>query len=129
MEIDDIDGFDGDKSEGERPVELDANVTSQKSDLFLYKADCLKCSHLVKIESLNCKPFRCTIENGNTRCPASVIQISTGVNVEVIAAAIHDAHVKMDLAKYAKRIARLSKYPVSVQRTVMDRVQEMSLAG
>lgn len=145
-DIDDIDGFDGD-SDTEPEIESESNSdvatsidtydyddgteeTTVKSDLFIYKSDCLACSHLIKnVDGVLTKPFRCTSENGNSRCPASVVEISVGVNVEKIASSIYSAQSKMDLVKYAKRIARLAKYPTSVQRRVMERVEELAIAG
>lgn len=144
VDKDDIDGFDGDDNTqdtqmAETPVagrieieneSMDETAQAEKSDLFLYKADCLSCSHLIKnVEGVKLKAYRCTSANGNERCPAAHVEISVGANIEKIAKSIYSAHAKLDLAKYARRIARLSKYPASVQRRVMERVEELSLAG
>lgn len=147
---DDIDGFDGDSDAGnnsgvENPSaseiaqavadRLNIAVTTEeevevKSDLFIYKADCLSCSHLIKnVEGVKTKPFRCTTANGNERCPAAVVEISVGANVEKIAKSIYSAYAKMNMEKYSSRIARLAKYPASVQRVVMERVEQLQIAG
>lgn len=101
-----------------------------KSDLFLFKTDCLSCSHLCKnIEGIKLKAHRCTKENGNERCPAAFVTVSVGVDVEKIAKSLYRAKAKFDMEAYGRRMIRLAKYPQTVQRRVMERVDEMVAAG
>lgn len=110
--------------------DLDVPEAEPKSDLFIFKSDCLSCSHLCKnVEGIKLKAFRCTIENGNARCPAAYVTVSVGVDVEKIAKTIYRAKIKFDTASLGRRMTRLSKYPQTVQRRVLERVDEMVVDG
>lgn len=113
----------------ESPSIADGEIEVKRHDLFLYKTDCLSCSHLIKTDKVKTKPYRCTGDNGNKRCPAILVQIGIGANVEKIASSIYSARHKNDLKAYARRLERLAGYPESVQARVMTRVDELVSAS
>lgn len=100
-----------------------------KHDLFIYKDDCLKCSHLCKnLKNVKTETFKCTFENGNDRCPAHIMTISRDVDVEKIAKDIYRAKARKDIRKYSRRVARLEEYPSSIIDRIMKRVDELTQA-
>jgi len=134
----DIDGLDDvDLDDVERQMQKKVNpladVESQlieadnsgKTELFLHKEKCLSCSHLC-IGFPNTVVETCTVENGNTNCPAQAIQISVGVDITHIASKIYSAKVKMEIDTYARRLKLIRKFPKSTQRKILDAVDKMS---
>lgn len=131
----DIDGFDDVDIEGmENEIKKSNNIVSsttvpmeetEKSELMIYSAKCLNCSHLCYgIEGT--KVETCTAENGNDRCPAQYVQVSIAVDVVRIASKIYEAKVNLNMKTLSRRMARLEKLPPTTIKKVLDKVDEMS---
>jgi hypothetical protein len=104
-------------------------MKNEKQMIYLDKAICRSCTHLVG--ELGTKTKSCTIKKGNTKCPAQWYKIEVGVDTEQ---AIEDFYVALQSGDITKVVAALNsaqanpKISAAVIGDLQDRLFEVSTA-
>jgi len=94
--------------------------------LEIYHAKCLSCQRLVP--HADKKYTNCSFTKGNTRCPASSVQVLIGIPLDKIVTAFFVAEQTGDNARLGKLYAQLANKPAWQQQRITQALNERRAA-